>query len=223
MARSTDSTYEIIKKLAYTQDLISCAFHESGHTIFGLLRLAKVESVKVFHDKDNRFSGLAHYDLPDLDKFSDLNIRSFLINSEISLLYAGLAAEKYHFKTTSGSDKFPLFLREWSSDDTLSASKLIIKYNIIGPGRKRYVYKKKLIQDTLNELVVYWESVTLVAHDLFKKKRLSYLDLKKLLTTKSEYKDFWKNQFRTINHIYKIYDRLDDKKFNIILTRLNLI
>lgn len=217
------SISDVTKKFARTHDLISTAHHEAGHTIYGLLKLIKIESVQVYTDEHNRISGYTHYNFFDSVDFDDKDISLFMINSEISIKYSGLIAEKYHYKTISGSDRFPMFLKDGSSDDTLAAAKLFRQHDIVSPGRKRYRYKKKLIEDTLKELQMYWESVVLVAHNLFQKKRLYFSDLKNLLIRKSEYKEFWKMQFKAIEHIYKSYDKLDEKDFKIILTERGLI
>ena len=113
-----------------------------------------------------------------------------------------MIAEKQHFKNISGSDKFPLLLRESSSDDTSYAAGLIKQYNIVPAERKRFYYKKKLIKETLIELREHWDAVTLVSHALFKKKKLSYHELKILLTRKTKNKELWKNKFKVVDRIF---------------------
>jgi len=51
-------------------------------------------------------------------------------------------------------------------------------------------------------LIEHWEAIDLVAHSLFKHKRLSYQDLKVLLTTKSRNRKFWKETFKEIDQIF---------------------
>lgn len=216
---SVGSIAEIRKKAYEIHELISTSYHESGHTIYGLLHCMKIEPVYVFEEKKSkRIGGLTHYDSPSLDKIEDPTLLFNRIKAEIGLSYAGLAAEKHHFKITSGSDKFPLFLREGSYHDTLSASQLIQKYCLTPTGKKRYAYKKKIIKEVTQELCEHWDAVTIVAHALFQKKKLYFSDLKTLLTRKSKNKEFWKNKFKLINSFYDKDLLLDEKKLKYILS-----
>lgn len=215
----TGSINKIRKQVQFTHELTSTSYHEAGHAIYGLLHFMIVEQVCVFENsKNSRFEGFTQYDSPDISNINDSELFQSLLKSEISIKYAGLAAEKYHFKNNTGSDKFPMFLRDGSSDDTLSAAELIRKYNAAPPGRKRYAYKKKLINETLHELQEHWDAVTVVAHALFKKRKLDFNDLKLLLTKKTKDKSFWKNKFKSIQYIFDNVDNLDEKSYKIILT-----
>jgi hypothetical protein len=206
---------QVRKRLQYTTDLISTSYHEAGHTVYGLLHFMKVYSVWVFKDKKcKRFGGLQYYELPNIKEPA---FYSKIIKSEVCLKYAGLAAEKYHFKNISGSDKYPLFLRDGSSDDTLEAAQLIKEYNLAPAGKKRYNFKKKLIKETLKDLQDNWEAVTIVAHALFKKKRLSYLSLKKLLTTQTSNPDFWEKKFEIMDSVFNKQNPLDEKELKYII------
>jgi hypothetical protein len=210
---------QVRKKLTYTHDLISTSYHEAGHAIYGLLHFMKVPSVYVFENKKNkRIEGFCHYEsAKDTQDIKDSVLRLEQVKAEICLKYAGLASEKYHFKTISGSDKFPMFLRDGSSDDTLSAAELIKSYDLAPPGRKRYALKKKLIRATLTDLRENWDAVTLIAHALFQKKRLSYLDIKKLLTTKTNDPEFWRQNFHVIDRIFDKQKPLDENGLKYIL------
>ena len=210
---------QVRKKLTYTHDLISTSYHEAGHAVYGLLHFIKVPSVYVFENKKNkRIEGFCHYEssieIPDI---KDSVLQTDRVKAEIRLKYAGLAAEKYYFKTICGSDKFPLFLRDGSSDDTLSAAALIRTYDLVPPGRKRYAFKKKLIKETLEDLQDNWDAVTVVAHALFQKKRLSYLDLRKLLTKKTNDPEFWKQNLDVLDVIFDKQKPLDEKGLKYIL------
>lgn len=56
------SLKDIRKKFHFTHELISTAYHESGHTIYGLVKLLKIESVCVFENKKSkRIEGFTHY------------------------------------------------------------------------------------------------------------------------------------------------------------------
>lgn len=210
---------QVRKRLTYTTDLISTSYHEAGHTVYGLLHFMKVSSVWVFENKKyKRVEGFTHYELPiDLSESKDSALVTGVVKSEICLRYAGLAAEKYHFKSISGSDKYPFFLKYSSWDDTLAAVDLIKEYNLAPPGKKRYNFKKKLIKETLEDLQDNWDAVTVIAHALFKKKRLSYLTLKKLLTKHTNNPEFWKQNFSILDSIFDKQNLLDEKEIKYIL------
>jgi hypothetical protein len=221
MANRANSKRE---KVAQTHDLIYTSYHEAGHTIFGLLHLMRVECVHVYFEKEvESFGGYTHYNFPDIENFQDRNIQLYIINSEIGIKYAGLTAEKYQFKISCGSDKLPVFIKDGSSDDTMAAARLFQQHKVVAPGKKRYLYKKRLIKNTLKELRIYWSDVTLVAHSLFKNKRIYFSDLKKILTTKSENKEFWRAQLKTLEYLYKNHDKLDENDFRIMLIKRGLL
>ena len=75
-----------------------------------------------------------------------------------------------------------------------------------------------MIKEVNDELKENWDAVTVVAHALFKKKRLNFDELKMLLTTKTESKEFWKEQFAIINNFYS-HPPLDKKEFRFIISR----
>lgn len=192
---------EIRKKFTKVYESIATSYHESGHTVFALLSLIKINYVHVFEHKIlKRMHGFTYYEYRDLD----INSSNFntLLQQEIGFSYAGLLAERHHFKSISGTDRVPMFIREGSSGDLSSIRKTINKYNPAPPGKKRDAYKKKIAKETLQSLVQHWDAVDLIAHALFKHKRLSYQDLQDLLTKKSRNKKFWKEQFKIINQIY---------------------
>lgn len=210
---------QVRKKLTYTTDLISTSYHEAGHTVYGLLHFMKISSVWVVENKKlKRFEGFCHYEIGlDLSEIKDSVICAERVKAEVCLKYAGLAADRYHFKSISGSDKYPLFLRTGSSDDILEAAALIREYNLAPPGKKRYNFKNKLIKETSKDLQDNWDAVTIVAHTLFKKKRLSYISLKKLLTTQTNDPGFWKHNFSILESIFNKQNPLDEKELKYIL------
>ncbi len=226
MANRTDSiniSKNIAKNnIAFTHNLISTSYHEAGHTIYGLLHLAKIESVRVFPYGKNKVHGFTNFDFFTAEDMSDSKLINYAVISEICLMYAGLTAEKYHFKTISGSDKFPLFLKDGSSDDTKKAAKLIKQYEFARPGKQRYRFKKNLIAKTLEELKNNWEAVNCIAHGLFQKKQLFHDDLKNLLCG-GKNKKFWREQFKSIDHIYDNFGSIDEKYMRLILDKHNLL
>lgn len=213
------SLSDLRKKITQNHESIFTSYHEAGHVIYGLVKGFKIESVSIFELKKNkRINGFTHYsEPPNLTNAKDSEAFQYFLVSDICLKYAGLVAEKCHFKKMSGSDKFPLFLRDGSSDDTLSAAALIKSYNLAPPGRKRYSYKKKLIRETQEVIENNWDAINIVAHALFKKKSLSFQDLRKVLIKNAQDKKYWKKQFANISYIYENSEGLDENKLKSIL------
>lgn len=208
---------KVRKKVTLTHDFISTSHHEAGHTIYALLHHMIVHSVWVFINKRNkRVEGWTHYDSIDYSDLEDKELQAERLNAEVGLSYAGLVAEKYVYKLHSGSDKFPSFL-DGSSKDLKEASDIIKKYNIAPPGDKRYNYKKRMVRRVARELEEHWDAVSAVAHALFKKKRLTFNDLKNVLTKKTENKEFWKERMKVIQKAYKSED-LDEKEYRSMLS-----
>lgn len=220
MATGARTLESIRKKFAQTHEMIFVSYHEAGHAVYGLLHFMKIDPVYVCETKkQKRMWGVTHFEsVLDLKKIQDTNLDFERVYTEICMQYAGLTAEKYHYKTMSGSDKFPMTFKQGSESDTSTAAALIRQYNLAPPGRKRYAYKKKLIKETLKELQDNWDAVTLVAHALFEKRKLTFLDLQNLLTKKSKNKSFWKEQFKTINYIFNNSEELDEKEIRFKLS-----
>lgn len=217
MYKYAESLSSVRKKVTHTHELISTSHHEAGHTIYALLHFMMVYSVRVFPEKKTkRIEGWTYYDSIDYSNLEDKELQAERLNAEVGLSYAGLVAEKYQYKLHSGSDKFPSFL-DGSSKDLREASEMIKKYNIAPPGDKRYNYKKRMVRKVTRELVENWDAVTLVAHALFQKKRLSFNDLKNILTKKTENKEFWKERFKVIQKGYKTHN-LDEKEFRSMIS-----
>lgn len=201
------------KKVALTHDFISTSHHEAGHTVYGLLHFMIIYSVSIFQNKQNkRVEGFTHYDSPEIEEIKSHKLLMERLRAEIGLSYAGFVAEKYQYKLHSGSDKFPSCL-DGSSDDQQEASELIKKYNLASPGRQRHNYKKRMIREVTRELRKHWDAVIVVAHALFRKKRLSFANLRSLLTTKTENKEFWKKQFKIISRYYNSNNEFDEDAF----------
>jgi hypothetical protein len=184
------------RELADTFELVMTAHHEAGHTIYGLLSFMKIPVVMAAFGTET--GGWTHYEMLDMS-IQDPKIAEYLLLSEICVSYAGLIAESMHFKKICGSDKLPMILKDGSSPDIRSASELISKHNLVPSGKPRQRYKKQLCKEIAETLEGQWEDVSLVAHSLFKKKRLTYDDLCELLTRKSIDRVFWKQQFKNID------------------------
>lgn len=211
-------TIKSSKDLANHYELLSTSYHEAAHSIYGLLHFFRIEGVFVFGNKSfDKIDGSTYFIFPNLSKIDDVDILTDYLKHDIGIKYAGVTAEKHLFKMISGSDKFPMFLREGSSEDINSAGILLKQHNFTPPGKKRFAFKKKLIKEIDSELQDNWEAITLVAHNLIKKKKLSFNDLKNILTKKTKNNDFWKKQFKKINLIFSKMYGLEEAEFKQVL------
>jgi hypothetical protein len=221
MAKGTASIGEIRKKVTKTHELISTSYHEAGHTIYALLHLMKVSSVSVYEDKKlKRIHGITYYDYPnDFDEIQDNELLLMLARADVGMSYAGLLAEKILFKDISGSSQIPMFISEGSTEDNKGAREMMDKYNLAPPGSKRTAFKAKLMRQVQNDLHTHWDAITLVAHALFRHRRITYADLTTLLTKKTIDKKFWKEQLKIVNHFYDNSDHLDEKDLKFMLVK----
>lgn len=219
MGSGIGSIGEIRKKVTKTHEFISTSYHEAGHTIYALLHLMKISHVAVFENKKlKRIHGETYYDHPgDFDSIKDSALLESLVRADVGMSYAGLIAEKTLFRSISGSSQTPSFIIDGSIEDNRGAAALINKYNLVPPGPKRAAFKKKLMREVHAELHAHWDAVTLVAHALFKHRKLSGDDVVILLTTRSKNKKFWKEQFKKINYFYDNSETLDEKDLKSIL------
>lgn len=179
----------------YDYNLITTAYHEAGHIICALHNYFHVYSVNVPTitknvDANTHFFS---YDEPNTDP----ELKRVILIYELQVMYAGLVAERFFYKDITGS-KFPMHLRIGSSYDLSLASKIIRKNELAGPGKKTQLLKKQIQYDVESILDKYWDDVKLVSHLLYKKKKLTYDDLKYTLTRKSKHKSFWKDRFKKI-------------------------
>lgn len=221
MAKGKGSIAEIRKKVTKTHEFISTSYHEAGHTIYALLHLMKVSSVSVFENKQfKRIHGICYYNYPsDFEDIQDSELLNTLLRAEIGVSYAGLIAETSLFRSISGSKQTPTFISYGSADDNKAAREVIKKYNLAPPGPKRTAYKRKIMNEVQSELHHHWDAVMIVAHALFRHRRLSFVDLQELLTKKTRNKKFWKDQFKKISYFYDNNQNLDEKDLKSILSR----
>lgn len=219
MAKGNGSIGEIRKKVTKTHEYISTSYHEAGHTIYALLHAMKVGSVSVFENKKlKRIHGLTYYDYPnDFDSIQDPTLLFTLVRADVGMSYAGLIAEKSLFRSISGSHQTPMFISDGSTEDNKGAMALIKKYNLAPPGLKRAAYKAKLMREVQHELHSHWDAVTIVAHALFRHRKLTYQDLQELLTKRSKNKKFWKEQFKKISYFYDNSAHLDEKDLKSLI------
>lgn len=211
--------YKLINKGFKLYDMILTSIHESAHVIYALLHGMHVESVQIFeHKKLKRINGYTVYVAFDTSKVEDPALINILLMAEIGVKYAGLTAEKYHFKITSGSNAFPAYLKDGSSSDTLEAAEIIKTFNLAPPGKKRFAYKNKMISKTYKKVQEYWDDITLLSHVLFKQKKLNFADIKNILIKKSKNKKFWKAHFKNIEVMHGNMDFIDEPALKILLS-----
>lgn len=191
-------TETILKKLSQNHELIFTSWHEAGHSICALLYYMPVILVTISLT-ENRTEGFTHYNIIEHKNISDPEILNYFIMSELYVSYSGLVTERILHKALCGIDSFPILLREGSSPDVFNASNLIKKNNLTLPGKPRHLFKKRVLKELCQLLQNNWDDVRLIAHLLYRKKKLNYDDLRALLTKKSHNKKFWKERFREID------------------------
>jgi hypothetical protein len=204
MGRASSSIDLIRKRIAKTHELIGGSYHEAGHTVYALLHLMKVNHTYIFENEESgRIHGGSNYCDPMVfEEVQDQELLNIMVKADVGMSYAGLISEKVLFQQMSGSSKIPMFISEGSYDDNRSARQVIARYNLAPPGQKRATFKRKLMIEVQHKLHVYWNDVMLISHALFKKRKLMFVDLARLLTNKSINKGFWKEQFKKIRRIH---------------------
>ena len=215
-----DST---IDKFSRTLDTISTSYHEAGHVLFALLNLMRVDYAQIYIDENKRVSGITYYISPECELFEDERVKFFVLNSTIGVNYAGLIAEKLNYKRICGCEKFPLFLKDGSSDDNIAASKLIHKFGVATTKEIRANFKKEMKKEITEKISSFWGDLSAIAHLLFNNKKVKYAKLKSVLINSSEHKKFWVKQFDVIEQIYNSKEPLDERAYKAILKRHKVI
>lgn len=183
----------------YDYNLIANSYHEASHIICALHNYFKVYSANVStieKDVDNN-TNFYSYDEPNTDE----ELKKVLLMFELQVMYSGMLGERIYYCGITGSTNFPMHLKSGSSYDFKHAQNIIRKNNLSTPGKKTQLLKKQIQFDVQQILNTYWEDVKLVAHLLYRKKKLAYSDLTYTLSRMSENKTFWKDRFRKIKII----------------------
>lgn len=215
MVNSSSALYKFTIKMSQNHSYISTCYHEAGHAVCGLLMFMKIADVSVF--KNRRISGETNYEQMTDEQSQDQNFLNYQIKSDIYINYAGLMAEKIFYQDVTGSKTFPNVLKDGIQDDIKQVARIIKNNDLAPPGRKRSLYKKKMMRETRAVLEQHWDVVKIVAHELFEKKRLTHDELIKIICRKTSNKKFWKKQFAYIHKFVDQCKRLDSKDFKIIL------
>jgi ATP-dependent Zn protease len=215
MVNSSTPLYKLTIKLSQNHRYISTCYHEAGHAVCGLLMFMKIPDVSVF--KNRRITGETNYEQILDEKSQSSLFREYQIKSDIFIHYAGLMAEKIFYQDLTGSKIFPNVLKDGVTPDIQEAAQIIKVNNLAPAGRKRYLYKKKMMKEVRTLLEEHWDVVKVVAHALFEKRRLTHSDLKKIICRKTSNKKFWKKQFSYINEFVDKTKLLDNKDLKIII------
>ena len=198
----------IAKQQANDYGLIATSYHESAHTIVGLANLLKIDNVNVIDSQE----GSTFYLMYQADDAKDdAVLQEILVMSEVKTICAGLVGERMYYRDICGSSKFPMHLKNGSNIDTAAISKLFRKYHLANSGKATYNLKQEIREDVEKFLIEHWEAVKVVAHALYKKKKLSFSELKYLLIRLPEDKEFWKDKFKTIKVLYDEKNDLSTK------------
>ncbi len=208
----------IAKQQANDYGLIATSYHESSHAIVALINLLMIYNVDIIDSQE----GNAQYFIHHADQTEDDNLTNILALAEVKTIYAGLVGEKMYYKDICGSSKFPMHLKNGSAEDTNIAAKLIRKYRLANSGPATFKLKQDIKEEVERLLVRHWEAVKIVAHALYKKKKLDFSELKYLLSRIPQDKDFWKDKFKTIKIIYDEESDISTKRVrNLISTKSN--
>lgn len=209
----------ITKKQSCDYEMIASAYHEASHTIAALANFVLIDAVRIAWDKGgDTFYSIQYH----ADETEDPILKKLIVMAELRTIYAGLVGEKIYYKQICGSNKFPAHLKIGSSSDMKVGSDLIRRYKLANPGKETHQLKQDVRQDMEKFLYKHWETVKLLAHTLYRKKKLNFTELKYLLTRAKEDKDFWKDKFKRIKMIYEAKSELSEKVVkNLISSKYN--
>jgi hypothetical protein len=189
-----------VKKQSFDYELIAMAYHESGHVVCGIYNYLYIFNANVMTPK--RLEGTTDFYAYSCGNIEDEDLKRMLAINELQVLYAGLISERIYYKDICGSSKFPMHLKIGSSSDISAASHIIREQDLVSPGKKTFLFKKQIQYDVEQLLIENWDAVKAIAHNLYKKKRLSFDELKYILTRRTDHKDLWKDKFKKIKSIH---------------------
>lgn len=190
-----------MQKLSAEYDRIGTSYHEAGHVVSALLNYMYVSSVSIVHEE--RIGGTTYFlSLLETEKKSVVSkiLELKILEREILVRYAGLAAERFNYKNLCGSSKYPRIMTEGSYIDIEDIAKIIKKFS--SPGIERKKLKTKFYKKSSKQIEQNWDAVIAIAHILFKRKRINYEEIKKTIIRKTKNKSFWKEHFKQLELIY---------------------
>jgi hypothetical protein len=199
------------KKQSLDYVKIAASYHEAAHAFFAVYNCMKVLEINI----SNLDYGYVHYLPYDIDY---IDLLDKLIIFELQMLYSGLISEKIYYNDICGSNIFPAHLYGAYSD-TKAASLLIKKYKFLFPNKSVALIKKhnkKYIKTLLQE---HWSIIKLIAHNIYKKEKLSEDDLKFILLNKTNNRKFWRGRYKAIELIYSD-DKISKEELEIIINNI---
>lgn len=204
-------------------DLIGSCWHEASHAIIATYNYFYVYNIVV------SITSNVDYYMPSDGIFDDVELKKLVAILQVQLLYAGSVGELLYYKEACGSLTYPKHLmKDWGYD--IEHSSAIIRSNDLAiPGKRTFLFKKQVKYEVSKILLDHWDDVRLLSHLLYKKKKLSYQDLKHILTRKSYNKEFWRSRFRGITEIYGkeigegMHTVLSDERIKDILLEDNIV
>jgi hypothetical protein len=194
--------------------LIASSYHEASHTVMGLYNLILINDVSIVRGQ----GGNTNYVTYEAKEFNDVELQRVVFLTELQLIYAGLIGEKLYYQDICGSIRFPQHLRVGSSADMKMAYAIIRDNKLSLPGAETSKLKNDLIKYVETFLTENWEAIKIIAHSLYKKKKLSFDELKYLLTRNSINKELWKDKFKKINFIHTRKKDLLEAEIKKLLT-----
>ena len=191
----------IVQKQNFDYNIISTSFHEAAHTIVGLINYIYIVDVSVA--KETGGDGETNFNVyKNNEEIKDPELYKLLLYTDLLQIYAGLVGEKLYYKDICGSPKLPMHLKSGSYLDVAEAAEIIRKNNLAAPGNATRLFKKQIQADIEKLLIEHWYAVKIIAHALYKKKKLQSEEIKLLLTRKIEQKNYWKDKFKKIKFIH---------------------
>lgn len=205
--KKKSSKVSITKQQSSDYELIASAYHEAAHTVVALANLVLVDNVSVAVN----FGGDTLYSSLHADYIEDNELKKLIVLAEIRIFYSGLVGEKIFYMDICGNPKIPMSLKIGSSEDNKEASFLIRKYSISKPGKETFELKKNIKSEIEKFLYNHWGSIKIIAHSLYKRKKLNYSEIKYLLSRSPDDKEFWKDKFKKIKIIHNENKKLSEK------------
>jgi hypothetical protein len=204
-----------MKKQAIDYSAIACSYHEATHTCIALYNHIFVPDVSIRIDGSDAV-GLTSFYLYKNGDILDQELKAMIIIAEIEMTYAGMIGEAVYYKETCGSDIFPRHLKSGSSEDIKNAQDLIRLNTLALPGKDTAALKKQIKKRVEGLIIENWASIKLLAHAIYKRKKLTYHDLKNLLCRKNP---FWKERFKETSLIHSDMKVPEEAEVKQILTK----
>jgi len=180
------------RKKADDYSRISTCYHESSHAIIAINNYFKVTQLQALSEEG--FCKIECFS--NINLFHNKSVINRIAILEAQVYCAGMEGEKLYRKDICGCTKFPRVLYG-AYDDVQRISALIKQFNLAEPGYARTRFKVSLQSKTNKFLQEHWLEVKALAHSLYKRKTISFDDIKKILLKIN--KPFWKEKFDNLD------------------------